>query len=67
MKSLFRSFEKEGVRYLLIGGQAAILYGASHFTQDLDLWVDPAGPVGHGPQAARRPEIGAGTLVPANR
>ncbi|MBI2921443.1 MAG: hypothetical protein HYY18_10210 [Planctomycetes bacterium] len=42
MKSLFRSFEKEGVRYLLIGGQAAILYGASHFTQDLDLWVDPA-------------------------
>lgn len=42
MRNLFRSFERERVRTLLIGGQAAILYGASHFTQDLDLWVDPA-------------------------
>jgi hypothetical protein len=32
------------VRYLVIGGQAAILYGAAHFSQDLDLWVDPAPP-----------------------
>jgi hypothetical protein len=26
----------------VIGGQAAILYGAAHFSQDLDLWVEPS-------------------------
>jgi len=41
MKGLFRAFEREGVDFLLIGGQAAILYGASHFTQDLDVWIRP--------------------------
>lgn len=41
MKDLFRSFDRDRVRYLLIGGQAAILYGAAHFTQDLDLWLAP--------------------------
>lgn len=41
MKGLFRAFEREGVDYLLIGGQAAILYGAAHFTQDLDVWIRP--------------------------
>lgn len=35
----FRSFERRRVRYLLIGGQATIVYGASEFTQDLDLWI----------------------------
>jgi len=28
--------------FLLIGGQAAVYYGASYFTQDLDLWVRPS-------------------------
>lgn len=41
MRDLFRSFDREGMRYLLIGGQAAILYGASQFTQDHDVWVEP--------------------------
>ncbi len=41
MRELFRSFDREGVRYLLIGGQAAILYGAAQFTQDMDLWIAP--------------------------
>jgi hypothetical protein len=41
MRGLFRAFDREGADCLLIGGQAAILYGASHFTQDLDLWVRP--------------------------
>lgn len=33
-----------GVRYMLIGGQACVLYGAAEFTRDLDLLVlvDPA-------------------------
>jgi hypothetical protein len=41
MRSLFRAFERERVRYLVISGQACILYGASQFTEDLDLWIQP--------------------------
>ncbi len=41
MRDLFRSFNREGVRYLVISGQACVLYGAAHFSQDLDLWVEP--------------------------
>jgi hypothetical protein len=41
MKSLFRAFEKYGVRYLLISGQACVLYGASQFTEDIDFWIQP--------------------------
>lgn len=42
MRSFFRACEREGVRYLLISGQAAVLYGASAFTEDTDVWIDPA-------------------------
>lgn len=41
MRDLFRAFERNRVQVLLIGGQAAVLYGAAHFTQDVDLWVRP--------------------------
>jgi hypothetical protein len=41
MRDLFRRFERESVRCLLIGGQAAVLYGAADFTQDVDLWIEP--------------------------
>ncbi len=42
MRSLFRALEGERVHYLVISGQACILYGASQFTEDLDLWIQPA-------------------------
>ena len=29
------------VRFLLISGQATVLYGATEFTEDLDIWVAP--------------------------
>jgi hypothetical protein len=29
------------LRYLLISGQAAILYGASQFSEDVDIWIRP--------------------------
>jgi hypothetical protein len=29
------------VRFLLISGQASILYGAATFSEDVDLWVEP--------------------------
>jgi hypothetical protein len=42
MRSLFRSFERFGVDYLLISGQASILYGAATFSEDIDLWIRPS-------------------------
>jgi len=39
IKSLFRAFETHQVRYLLISGQACVLYGASQFTEDIDFWI----------------------------
>jgi hypothetical protein len=37
----FRSFERFGLDYLLISGQAAILYGAATFSEDVDIWIQP--------------------------
>jgi hypothetical protein len=42
MRNLFRSFERFGVDYLLISGQASILYGAATFSEDVDLWIRPS-------------------------
>lgn len=42
MRRLFRTFEKSGVDFLLISGQASILYGAAEFSEDIDLWVEPS-------------------------
>jgi len=41
MRPLFHAFRAHRVRYLIIGGQASILYGAAYFSQDLDLWIKP--------------------------
>lgn len=41
MRSLFRAFNARGVEYLLISGQASVLYGGAFFSQDLDLWIRP--------------------------
>src|SRR6185436_3559751 len=41
MRNIFRSFDRFGVEYLLISGQASILYGAATFSEDIDLWVNP--------------------------
>ncbi len=40
--SFFRRLEGEAVDYLLISGQATILYGAATFSEDVDLWLSPA-------------------------
>jgi len=37
LERLLRAFDEAGVKYLIIGGQAAVVYGASQFTQDADL------------------------------
>jgi hypothetical protein len=42
MQRLFQTFDRHEVRYLLISGQAAILYGAASFSEDVDVWIDPS-------------------------
>lgn len=39
--NFFQSLNKGGVEYLLISGQATVLYGAPTFSEDLDLWINP--------------------------
>lgn len=41
MRRLFGSFERAGLEYLLISGQASVLYGAAMFSEDVDLWIRP--------------------------
>ncbi len=41
MKSFFRALERRGADYLLISGQAAVLYGGALSSVDVDLWVRP--------------------------
>ena len=41
MRKLFSSFERAGLEYLLISGQATVLYGAATFSEDVDLWIRP--------------------------
>ncbi|HLG42065.1 MAG TPA: hypothetical protein VI643_01780 [Planctomycetota bacterium] len=41
MRNIFRSLERSGVEYLLISGQASILYGAATFSEDIDIWIRP--------------------------
>lgn len=38
---VFASFESRNVRYLVIGGVAAIYYGVNRLTNDLDLLIEP--------------------------
>jgi hypothetical protein len=40
--SFFQSLESHGAAYLLISGQATVLYGAATFSEDIDLWVEPS-------------------------
>jgi len=39
--NFFQSLEAQRVEYLLISGQATVLYGAATFSEDIDLWINP--------------------------
>ena len=41
--NFFQSLDRNGVEYLLISGQATVLYGAATFSEDIDLWINPTG------------------------
>lgn len=40
-KDLLLLFAKHEVRYLVVGGYAAMHYSQPRFTKDLDLWLEP--------------------------
>ncbi len=39
---LLRLFDQHEVRYLIIGGYAAMFYSQPRFTKDLDIWLQPS-------------------------
>jgi hypothetical protein len=41
MRKLFKAFERAGLEYMLISGQATVLYGAAMFSEDVDIWIRP--------------------------
>ena len=41
LERVLRALEDARVRHLVVGGQAAVIYGVSQFTQDADIWVEP--------------------------
>lgn len=42
LTALCRSFNEQGVQYILIGGFAVILHGGVRGTKDIDLLIDPS-------------------------
>jgi len=38
---VIKALNQDKVRYLVIAGRASIFYGATEFTRDLDIWVEP--------------------------
>ena len=51
-KELLRIFNERGVKYLVVGGYAAMLYTEPRFTKDLDVWVEPT--IGNARQVHQR-------------
>lgn len=41
-RDLLRVFAEHEVRYLVVGGYAAMLYSQPRFTKDIDLWLEPS-------------------------
>ena len=41
IKKFFLHLTQSNIKYLLISGQATVLYGAATFSEDIDLWVSP--------------------------
>ena len=40
-KELLQVFNDQNVKYLIVGGYAAIHYSQPRYTKDLDLWIEP--------------------------
>ena len=42
LKDICKIFNKHKVKYLIIGGDAAVYYGAEDVSIDYDLWIEAA-------------------------
>ena len=40
-KELLSTFNENGVKYLIVGGFAVMIYSEPRYTKDLDIWVEP--------------------------
>jgi predicted nucleotidyltransferase len=40
-KDLLRELNAAGVRYLIVGGYAVMVYTEPRYTKDLDIWIEP--------------------------
>ncbi|MBZ5619144.1 MAG: nucleotidyltransferase [Acidobacteriia bacterium] len=40
-RDLLRSLDAAGVRYLIVGGYAVMVYTEPRYTKDLDIWIEP--------------------------
>lgn len=43
-RDLLRAFNAAGVRYLVVGGYAVMVYSEPRYTKDLDLWIEATEP-----------------------
>ena len=62
LADVFRSFQEREVRYVVIGGIAAVLHGVPRATFDLDILIDPTPDNAHRLLAALA-EAGMGTAL----
>ncbi len=42
IENFFQNLDRCEVEYLLVSGQASVLYGAATFSEDIDLWINPS-------------------------
>ena len=64
LKSVFASFQKHDVKYLVIGGIAAVLHGVPRATFDLDIFIEASSPNAHRLLTALlEAELGTATLI----
>ena len=47
LQEVFASFQKHDVKYVVIGGVAAVLYGVPRATFDLDILIEAGLGIGH--------------------
>jgi hypothetical protein len=64
LKGVFASFQKHDVKYLVIGGIAAILHGVPRATFDLDIFIEASPPNAQKLLAALlEAELGTASLI----
>lgn len=67
LKDVFASFQRHDVRYVVIGGIAAVLHGVPRATFDLDILIEPStGNAQNLLRALREAGLGTATMTTAD-